>query len=143
MKTILHSAAIFSMLISLHGAEIKDPIDIAMDAAMERNGSTAGMCEAIAEANEKWEARLNAVYAKLKKQMPPEEFAALQQAQRAKAPAAHKHTLGGKMAAAVFVKRRQDDVLFAVNRACGQKHCVAAVFQQMFGNRKAVDENLP
>ena len=83
MKTILHSAAIFSMLISLHGAEIKDPIDIAMDAAMERNGSTAGMCEAIAEANEKWEARLNAVYAKLKKQMPPEEFAALHQAQRA------------------------------------------------------------
>jgi uncharacterized protein YecT (DUF1311 family) len=83
MKTILHSAAIFSMLISLHGAEIKDPIDIAMNAAMERNGSTAGMCEAIAEANEKWEARLNAVYAKLKKQMPPEEFAALQQAQRA------------------------------------------------------------
>ena len=49
MKTILHSAAIFSMLISLHGAEIKDPIDIAMDAAMERNGSTAGMCEAIAD----------------------------------------------------------------------------------------------
>jgi uncharacterized protein YecT (DUF1311 family) len=83
MKTILRSAAIFSMLISLHGAEIKDPIDIAMDEAMERNGSTAGMCEAIAEANEKWEARLNAVYAKLKKRMPPEEFAALQQAQRA------------------------------------------------------------
>ena len=83
MKTILHSAAIFTMLISLHGAEIEDPIDIAMDAAMERNGSTAGMCEAIAEAHEKWEARLNAVYAKLKKQMPPEEFAELQQAQRA------------------------------------------------------------
>jgi uncharacterized protein YecT (DUF1311 family) len=83
MKIILRSAAIFSTLISLHGAEIKDPIDIAMDEAMERNGSTAGMCEAIAEANEKWEARLNAVYAKLKKRMPPEEFAALQQAQRA------------------------------------------------------------
>jgi uncharacterized protein YecT (DUF1311 family) len=83
MKTILRSAAIFSMLISLHGAEIKDPIDIAMNEAMERNGSTAGMCEAIAEAHEKWEARLNAVYGQLKKQMPPEEFAALQQAQRA------------------------------------------------------------
>jgi uncharacterized protein YecT (DUF1311 family) len=83
MKTILRSAAIFSMLISLHGAEIKDPIDIAMNEAMERNGSTAGMCEAIAEAHEKWEARLNAVYGQLKKQMPPEEFAELQQAQRA------------------------------------------------------------
>jgi uncharacterized protein YecT (DUF1311 family) len=83
MKMILRSAAIFSMFISLHGAEIKDPIDIAMDDAKERNGSTAGMCEAIAEAHEKWEARLNAVYAKLKMQMPPEEFTALQQAQRA------------------------------------------------------------
>ncbi len=83
MKTILRSAAIFSMLISLHGAEIKDPIDIAMNEAMERNGSTAGMCEAIAEAHEKWEARLNAVYGQLKKQMPPEEFTALQQAQQA------------------------------------------------------------
>ena len=72
-----------------------------------------------------------------------QQRATLQQAQRAKAPAAHKHTLGGKMATAIFDKRGQDDVLHSVNRACGQKHCVAAVFQQMFGNRKAVDENLP
>ena len=83
MKKVLCIAAICSALTSLHAVENKDPIDQAMEAAMERNGSTAGMCEAIAEARQKWEARLNTVYGKLKKQMPPEEFAALQQAQRA------------------------------------------------------------
>lgn len=61
----------------------KDPIDIAMEAAMERNSSTAGMCNAISQAQEKWETRLNAVWAKLKKKMPVGEFAELQKAQRA------------------------------------------------------------
>ena len=50
---------------------------------MDRNGSTAGMCEAFAAAHEKWEERLNAAWAKLKKKMPADEFAELQKAQRA------------------------------------------------------------
>jgi uncharacterized protein YecT (DUF1311 family) len=41
------------------------------------------MCEAIAAAHEKWEERLNAASAKLKKKMPAAEFAELQKAQRA------------------------------------------------------------
>ena len=61
----------------------KDPIDLQMDAAMEENGSTAGMVEAIATAQKKWESKLNAIYKSLKQKMPPDEFAALQQAQRA------------------------------------------------------------
>ena len=51
--------------------------------AMDRNGSTAGMCEAIAEAHERWEARLNTAWSKLKKKMPADEFSELQKAQRA------------------------------------------------------------
>jgi uncharacterized protein YecT (DUF1311 family) len=83
MKILLFIVAAFFVLPKGEGSEVKDPIDIAMDAAMDRNGSTAGMCEAIAEAHEKWEARLNAAWSKLKKKMPPEEFSDLQKAQRA------------------------------------------------------------
>jgi uncharacterized protein YecT (DUF1311 family) len=83
MKILLFIVAAFFVLPKGEGSEVKDPIDIAMDAAMDRNGSTAGMCEAIAEAHEKWEARLNTAWSKLKKKMPPEEFSVLQKAQRA------------------------------------------------------------
>jgi uncharacterized protein YecT (DUF1311 family) len=83
MKILLFIVAAFFVLPKGEGSEVKDPIDIAMDAAMDRNGSTAGMCEAIAEAHEKWEARLNTAWAKLKKKMPADEFSELQKAQRA------------------------------------------------------------
>ena len=74
---------IFSAFLPAHAAEEKDLIEIQMDAAMEQNGSTAGQVEAITEANQKWESKLNAIYKSLKQKMPPDEFAALQQAQRA------------------------------------------------------------
>ena len=83
MKKLLFIAAILFSIPKGEGSEVKDPIDIAMDAAMDRNSSTVGMCEAIAAAHEKWEERLNAAWAKLKKKMPADEFAELQKAQRA------------------------------------------------------------
>jgi uncharacterized protein YecT (DUF1311 family) len=83
MKILLFIVAAFFVLPKGEGSEVKDPIDIAMDAAMDRNGSTSGMCEAIAAAHEKWEERLNAAWAKLKKKMPADEFSELQKAQRA------------------------------------------------------------
>jgi len=83
MKILLFIVAAFFVLPKGEGSEVKDPIDIAMDAAMDRNGSTAGMCEAIAEAHDKWEARLNTAWSKLKKKMPADEFSELQKAQRA------------------------------------------------------------
>jgi len=63
--------------------ESKDRIDLEMDAAMEENGSTAGMVEAITQAQSRWEEKLNATYKSLKQKMPADEFSALQQAQRA------------------------------------------------------------
>jgi len=80
-KTFLIS--LLASILLLHAEERKDPIDLAMDAAMEKNGSTAGMVDAITTANEQWEAKMNAVYKDLRWRMPAEEFSALQQAQRA------------------------------------------------------------
>jgi uncharacterized protein YecT (DUF1311 family) len=76
-------AILTSLSLALFAQEEKDPIDLEMDAAMEQDGSTAGMVEAITAAHEKWEAKLNSAYKVLKQKMPSEEFAALQQAQRA------------------------------------------------------------
>jgi uncharacterized protein YecT (DUF1311 family) len=84
MKSIHLSLAILAAIsLPLSAQEEKDPIDLEMDAAMERDYSTAGMVGAITAAHEKWEAKLNSTYKVLKQQMPAEEFAALQQAQRA------------------------------------------------------------
>ena len=83
MKKLLFIAAILFSIPRGEGSEVKDPIDIAMEAAIDRNSSTAGMCKATAVAREKWEERLNAAWAKLKKKMPADEFAELQKAQRA------------------------------------------------------------
>ena len=38
----------------LFAAETVDPIDTAMEAEMEQNGSTGGMVEAISKAHAKW-----------------------------------------------------------------------------------------
>jgi uncharacterized protein YecT (DUF1311 family) len=84
MKTPLFFLAVLTSLsLQLFSQEEKDPIDLEMDAAMERDYSTAGMVEAITSAHEKWESKLNSTYKVLKQRMPPEDFAALQKAQRA------------------------------------------------------------
>jgi len=80
---LIQLICLWVMPLSIFSQVEKDPIDLEMDAAMEENGSTAGMVEAITKAQEKWEAKLNAKYKSLKQKMPPDEFAALQQAQRA------------------------------------------------------------
>lgn len=82
-KLFLIALGLFTFGIQLRAQEEKDPIEIQMDTAMEENGSTAGMVDAITEAQAKWESKLNATYKSLKKKMSADEFAALQQAQRA------------------------------------------------------------
>lgn len=74
---------VIAAALPLHALEEKDPIDLRMDAALEQAVSTADMVDAISAAHEEWEAKLNATYQELRQQMPPDEFAALQQAQRA------------------------------------------------------------
>ena len=71
------------LLVPFLFANEMDPIDAAMEKAMERDGSTGGMVEAISAAHQQWEEKLNALYNQLKKAMPSDEFAALQLAQRA------------------------------------------------------------
>lgn len=68
---------------SLAEPEKKDPIDAAMEKAMDKDPSTAGMVQAIQAAQDKWEKELNAVYAKLKKVMTKEEWTALVASQKA------------------------------------------------------------
>ena len=82
IKTLFLCLA-FSAFFSAQGAEDKDPIEIQMEAAIEQNGSTGGQVDAITEANQKCETKLNAIYKSLKQKMQPDEFAVLQQAQRA------------------------------------------------------------
>ena len=67
----------------LFAAETVDPIDTAMEAEMEQNGSTGGMVEAISKAHAKWEEKMNRSYKSLKASMASDEFTELQQAQRA------------------------------------------------------------
>ncbi|HEX8312949.1 MAG TPA: lysozyme inhibitor LprI family protein [Chthoniobacteraceae bacterium] len=74
--------ALFATL-PAHAEDEKDPIDIAMDAAMERDPSTAGMVQATAAAQKKWEKELARSLARLEEVMEPEEWEALQASQKA------------------------------------------------------------
>lgn len=60
----------------------KDPIDVALEAAMEKDYSTAGMVQALSKAEEQWDKKLNTTYQSLKKHMKPDEWADLVAAQR-------------------------------------------------------------
>ncbi|HEY8904184.1 MAG TPA: lysozyme inhibitor LprI family protein [Chthoniobacterales bacterium] len=60
----------------------KDPIDMAMDAAMDKDPSTAGMVKAISDANTKWDKRMNDAFQNLKKTMQPDEWHYLVLAQK-------------------------------------------------------------
>jgi uncharacterized protein YecT (DUF1311 family) len=64
-------------------SEEKDPIDKAMDAAMEKNFSTAGMVQAIDAAHTQWDKKLNACYKGLEAKLPADEWKELVVAQRA------------------------------------------------------------
>ena len=84
MKTTLLLIALLALAMPLRADdEKKHPIDQAMDAAIERDSSTAGMVQAVSKANKDWDKEMNALYQDLKKTMKPEEWAALVAAQKA------------------------------------------------------------
>jgi uncharacterized protein YecT (DUF1311 family) len=85
MKTrLLLPALVFIVCTALQAAPVKkDPIDIAMDRAMEKNPSTAGMVQAAAQADEQWQKEIDRALAKLKKEMTAEQSKALQASQQA------------------------------------------------------------
>jgi uncharacterized protein YecT (DUF1311 family) len=61
----------------------KDAIDRAMEAAMERDPSTAGMVRAISDANVQWDKKMNSIYKSLMKKMESDEWKSLVSAQKA------------------------------------------------------------
>jgi uncharacterized protein YecT (DUF1311 family) len=63
--------------------EKRDPIDIWLEKAMEKDSSTHGMRAAIREAARKWDAEMNRVYGRLMKRLKGPKRDALQKAQRA------------------------------------------------------------
>jgi uncharacterized protein YecT (DUF1311 family) len=61
----------------------KDPIDRAMEAAMEKDPSTAGMVRAISDATVQWDKKMNSIYKSLRKNMEADEWSSLILAQKA------------------------------------------------------------
>jgi uncharacterized protein YecT (DUF1311 family) len=61
----------------------QDPIDRAMEAAMEKDPPTAGMIQAISDAGVQWDKRMNSIYNSLRKTMEPDEWKSLVSAQKA------------------------------------------------------------
>jgi uncharacterized protein YecT (DUF1311 family) len=61
----------------------QDPIDRAMEAAMEKDPSTAGMIQAVSDAEVQWDKRMNSNYNSLRKAMEPDEWKSLVSAQKA------------------------------------------------------------
>jgi uncharacterized protein YecT (DUF1311 family) len=84
MKTTLLLIALLALAMPLRADdEKKHPIDRAMEAAIDRDSSTAGMVQAVSKANKDWDKEMNDLYQDLKKTMKPEEWAALVAAQKA------------------------------------------------------------
>ena len=54
-----------------------------MEAAMEKDSSTAGMVQAVSKAGKEWDKEMNDLYQDLKKSMKPDEWADLVAAQKA------------------------------------------------------------
>ena len=69
--------------IPLQAGEEKNPIDERMEAAMEKDPSTAGMVRAVSKADKDWDKEMNDLYQDLKKSMKPDEWADLVAAQKA------------------------------------------------------------
>ena len=85
MKT---SLIVFALLLSVFSALADskpktDPIDAALDAAIDKDPSTAGMIHATVDATAKWDKRMNSAYQSLKKKMASDEWGALLGAQKA------------------------------------------------------------
>ena len=84
MKTRFLLAALFLATGTVLPAapEKKDPIEVAMDKAIEKDPSTAGMVQAAAQAEEKWQKAIDRALANLKEEMAPEQWTALQASQQ-------------------------------------------------------------
>ena len=82
MKNFILLLTALLSLSAIHAQE-KDPIDKAMEAAMEKNFSTAGMVQAIDAAHTQWDKKLNACYKGLEAKLPADEWKELVVAQRA------------------------------------------------------------
>ena len=67
---------------SVLSAEESHPIDLAMEKAMEKDSSTAGMIRAAQEALVKWEGLVDDRLGSLQQIMSPEEFTALKASQK-------------------------------------------------------------
>jgi uncharacterized protein YecT (DUF1311 family) len=84
MKHHLLALFLFStMCLFGENAAEQDPIDRAMEAAMEKDPSTAGMIQAISDAGVQWDKRMNSIYNSLRKAMEPDEWKSLVSAQKA------------------------------------------------------------
>jgi len=83
MKISLLAIILLAFTMPLHADEEEHPIDQAMEAAIDKDSSTAGMVQAISKANKQWDAEMNNLYQDLKKSMEPEEWTALVAAQKA------------------------------------------------------------
>jgi len=84
MKNLSICVLFLSTLMQLNAepVEKKDPIYIALEKAIEKDSSTAGMVEATAQAEKKWDQELNVVYKKLKEAMSQDEWKALEASQK-------------------------------------------------------------
>jgi uncharacterized protein YecT (DUF1311 family) len=84
MKYPLLAFFLFSIVCSFGEDTAKqDRIDRAMEVAMEKDPSTAGMIQAISAADVKWDKRMNSAYNSLRKRMEAEEWKSLVSAQKA------------------------------------------------------------
>jgi uncharacterized protein YecT (DUF1311 family) len=84
MKYPLVALFLFSAVCSFGEDTAKqDRIDRAMEAAMEKDPSTAGMIQAISAADVQWDKRMNSAYNSLRKRMEAEEWKFLVSAQKA------------------------------------------------------------
>lgn len=61
----------------------KHPIDAEMERAMDKNSSTAGMVQAAAEAQDKWQKEIDQALGKIRAEMTPEQRKTLEASQRA------------------------------------------------------------
>ena len=83
MKPLLLPVELLALVMPLRAGEKQHPIDRAMDSAMERDSSTAGMVQAVSKATKQWDTEMNDLYMNLKKTMKPDEWSALVTAQKA------------------------------------------------------------
>lgn len=83
MRALLFLLLAALSLSPLQAEDEVDPTDKAMEEAIDKDSSTAGMVRAISDANAQWDKRMNAAYKKLKTSMQSNEWEALVAAQKA------------------------------------------------------------